>query len=183
VTAEEKKQKTRDWAALKRHATKKPWIRLKPAGGIMVGGMFAAVIGIIGLIIGMWACSIIVVAGMVCVVAGKRDEDVRVAKWWYDRVINGPSEQLQARAARSISIHSVVGFPTLFVGGLVCCNVAFQWGLSFPDWTLLIWLVPTAVAGAYWFCSVMTAVARRDLGKIEAYQRDKERIEAGGADE
>lgn len=170
----EKKQKTRDFAALERCATKKPWTRLKLAPSIKSGGCFTVATGIVGILTGLWVYSIIVAVGIVGIIVGMRDSDIRTAKWWYDQVIDGPGEQLQARAARSISIRSVATPPALLVGGGAWLNIVFRLGLSFPGWTLLIWLIPFVVSLGFFL---------RTLGKIEAYQRDKERIKSGGADE
>ncbi len=167
-----KKQKVKDFAELTRRAEKKPWVsRLWLAPGLIVTGHFLMIGSYAAFVMNMWAFPISLVAGIACYVVGFHDDDIRKAKMWHKKVLEGPSEALKASAARSLRSWSFMAFPAVCAVGLLSVAFAMSFGFFIPDWLMAVWTIAFFVLWLVFVTRFAILGDRRVLGKIEAYRR------------
>jgi hypothetical protein len=168
-----------DFAELARRATKEPRIsRLWVAPVLIITGHLLMLGSLAAFVMGMWAFIVSLAAGIVCYWVGFHDDDIRVARMWHKRVLEGPSEKLKTSAARSLLSWRLVAFPAVCVGGLATVSASNTYGFLLPDWLVVTWML--TIAFLWVFCIGLAAIIgdRGILGKIEAYQRSQEQQQA-----
>jgi hypothetical protein len=179
-----KKQKTRDFAALERRANHSVVISSKSHTQILfLASLFVGFAGFITLVLGNVILGVPLLL-ICCPIAAitSRDAWIHVGRSLRDRVLQGPSareqswSQRQTRIPFEISKLGIGCAPLLLLTGFVAVSA---------EQPILgsVWIVVTILSASYCFRAMMIHGYRGAVETLEAYQRDKERIEAGGEDE